>query len=57
MGGDLNGSILRKVQGKEGNEQPAAGDDEEQQAGNNRHLPDLWNENVQNRRCEVIFAS
>ncbi len=49
-----NGSILCQVPIKEGNESPEDDYDEEQAARHHRDLPDLRDQDVQNRQSQVI---
>ena len=46
---------MLQVQGKEGDKGPEADYPEEQEIGNSRGLPCLWNEGFQNREGLEIF--
>jgi hypothetical protein len=67
-GGEVHGAgILLQMPEEDGNEEPADGHFEEQEASNTRNLPILWNQDVSNwqrlrkirinRSLEAIFKS
>src|SRR6266550_539944 len=49
-----NGRLLFEGQEKGRDERPAADHDEERQAGNSGHMPDLRNQDLQDRQVQLI---